>query len=104
MDAIYSATALRDHPREVKQAARERLVRITENGNGAYVFCSEEVFQREVDDAVERALYARRVSDAIDRGRALPGEEFEEMGRDLPEGIEAAKAAVASRRASSGAA
>ena len=29
MDAIYSATALRDHPREVKQAARERLVRIT---------------------------------------------------------------------------
>lgn len=56
MDAIYSVTALRDHPREVKQAARERLVRITENGNGAYVFCSEEVFQREVDDAVERAL------------------------------------------------
>ncbi len=64
MDAIYSATALRDHPREVKQAARERLVRITENGNGAYVFCSEEVFQREVDDAVERALYVQRVSDA----------------------------------------
>lgn len=47
MDAIYSATALRNHPREVKQAARERLVRITENGNGAYVFFSEEVFQRE---------------------------------------------------------
>lgn len=43
MDATFSATALRDHPREVKQAARERLVRITENGNGAYVFCSEEV-------------------------------------------------------------
>jgi hypothetical protein len=28
------------------------------------VFCSEEVFQREVDDAVERALYVQRVSDA----------------------------------------
>ena len=35
MDAIYSATALRDHPCEVKQAARRGLVRITENGNGA---------------------------------------------------------------------
>ena len=98
MDAIYSATALRDHPREVKQAARERLVRITENGNGAYVFCSEEVFQREVDDAVERALYAQRVSDAIDRGRADIA-----AGRFV-EGIEAAKAAVASKRASHGAA
>ena len=96
MDAIYSATALRDHPREVKQAARERLVRITENG--AYVFCSEEVFQREVDDAVERALYAQRVSDAIDRGRADIA-----AGRYV-EGIEAAKAAVADKRASRGAA
>ena len=52
MDAIYSATALRDHPREVKRAAQERLVRITENGKGAYVFCSEEVFQQQIDDAV----------------------------------------------------
>ena len=98
MDAIYSATALRDHPREVKQAARERLVRSTENGNGAYVFCSEEVFQREVDDAVERALYAQRVSDAIDRGRADIA-----AGRYV-EGIEAAKAAVADKQASRGAA
>ena len=97
MDAIYSATALRDHPREVKQAARERLVRITENGNGAYVFCSEEVFQREVDDAVERALYAQRVSDAIDRRADIAA------GRYV-EGIEAAKAAVADKRASRGAA
>ena len=64
MDAIYPATAFCDHPREVKQAARDRLVRITENGNGAYVFRFEEIFQREVDDAVERALYVQRVSDA----------------------------------------
>ena len=98
MDAIYSATALRDHPREVKQAARERLVRITENGNGAYVFCSEEVFQREVDDAVERALYAQRVYDAIDRGRA------DIAAGQYGEGLEAAQAALASGRASGGAA
>ena len=32
MDAIYSATALRDHPCEVKQEASRGLVRITENG------------------------------------------------------------------------
>lgn len=44
MDAIYSATALRDHPREVKRAAQERLVRITENGKGAYVFVLRKSF------------------------------------------------------------
>ena len=27
--------------------------RITENGNGAYVFCSKDVFKREIDEAVE---------------------------------------------------
>lgn len=96
MDAIYSATALRDRPREVKQAARERLVRITENGNGAYVFCSEDVFQSEIDDAVERALYAERVSCAIERGR-----DDIAHGRYV-EGLEAAKAEVARRRASRG--
>lgn len=57
-----------------------------------------QVFQREVDDAVERALYAQRVSDAIDRGRADIA-----AGRYV-EGIEAAKAAVADKRASRGAA
>lgn len=92
MDAIYSVTSLRDHPREVKAAARERLVRITENGAGAYVFCSEEVFQREIDDAVERALYARQVTEVVTRGRADIA-----AGRSV-EGLEAAKAAVAARR------
>lgn len=70
MDAIYSATALRDRPREVKAAARERLVRITENGNGAYVFCSEEVFEDQLRRAAENAAYEARMSMAIERGRA----------------------------------
>lgn len=96
MDAIYSATALRDRPREVKAVARERLVRITENGSGAYVFCSEDVFRREVDDAVERALYASRVEDAVARGRAA----FE--AGDFVEGTAAARRAVAERRAARG--
>ena len=56
MDAIFSSTALRDRQAEVKKAAREGLVRITENGAGAFVFCSDEVFQQQIDDAVERAL------------------------------------------------
>ena len=96
MDAIFSATALRDRPREVKEAARENLVRITENGNGAYVFCSEEVFKREIDEAVERALYVERAENAILQGRAAIG------AGDFVDGISAARAAVAERRAALG--
>ena len=70
MDAIYSATALRDHPREVKRAAQERLV--------------------------ERALYVQRAEAAIDAGRRA----FE--AGDYIEGIDAARQAVAERRASRG--
>lgn len=96
MDAIFSTTELRDHPREVKAAAREGLVRITENGKGAYVLCSEDVFRREVDDAVERALYASRVEEAVLRGRTAIAE------GDCVEGIDTARAAVAQRRAARG--
>lgn len=96
MDAIYSVTALRDRPREVKQAAREGLVRITENGCGAYVFCSEDVFKREIADAVERARYVERVDAAILRGRAAIAE------GDYVDGLEAARKAVAQRRTDHG--
>ena len=69
MDAIYSATMLRDRPREVKEAARHNLVRITENGNGAFVFCSEEIYREKIAEAAEQAAYETRVSMAIERGR-----------------------------------
>lgn len=92
MDKVYSSTALKERQGEVKAAAREGLVRITENGSGAFVFCSDEVFQREIDDAVERALYTARVEEAVLRGRAAARE-----GR-VVEGIEAARAEVAKRR------
>ena len=92
MDKVYSSTALKERQGEVKAAAREGLVRITENGSGAFVFCSDEVFQREIDDAVERALYTARVEEAVLRGRAAVRE-----GR-VVEGIEAARADVAKRR------
>ena len=69
MDAIYSATMLRDRPREVKEAARHNLVRITENGNGAFVFCSEEIYREKIAEAAEQAAYETRVSMGIERGR-----------------------------------
>ena len=70
MDAIYSATMLRDKPREVKEAARHNLVRITENGNGAFVFCSEEIYRERLEEAAEKAAYEARVYMAIERGRS----------------------------------
>ena len=94
MDAIYSATALRDRPKEVKQAARERLVRITEHGKGAYIFCSEAVFESEIQQAVDRALYAQRAQDAV-----MAGKTAIEQG-DYLVGIDAGKAAVAALRGS----
>ena len=84
MDAIFSSTA------------REGLVRITENGNGAFVFCSDEVFQRQIDEAVDRALYSANVEGAIARGRAAY------MRGDYVEGTDAAFAQAASRRSHCG--
>jgi len=96
MERIYNSTALRDRQREVKDAAARDLVRITENGEGAYVFCSEEVFQREIDDAVERALYAERVKDAVAKGYAALA-----IGEAV-EGTDAAREAVARMRTARG--
>ena len=91
---VYPASALVKRQPEVKAAARERLVRITERGRGAYVFASEEVFQREVDEAVAEALEAIEMRAVIARGR-------EDLARgDYVVGIEAAKAELARRRAS----
>ena len=49
---VYPASALVKKQPEVKAAAREKMVRITEHGRAAYVFASEEVFRREVAEAV----------------------------------------------------
>lgn len=96
MDAIFTATDLRDRSGEVKRAARNGLVRITENGKGAFVLCSEQVYQQHIDEAVDRALYIERASDAILRGR----ESFDRG--DFVEGIDSARAAVAAMRESRG--
>ncbi len=69
MEPIYSSSALRDRQREIKDAARKGVVRITESGNGAFVFCSEEVFENQLRQAAEEALYAERMAQVIRDGR-----------------------------------
>ena len=93
MEPVFSATTLRDKPREVKEAAREGIARITENGYGAYAHCSEEVFRDELAKTREEAHYEARAAEAIERGMA-----DYEAGRYVV-GIEAGRAAVAEMRA-----
>lgn len=70
LEPIFPISALQKRQREVKEAARAGVVRITENGAGAYVFCTEETFQRKLDEAAENAAYEARVAMAVERGRA----------------------------------
>ena len=63
-------TALHDHPREVKRAAQNGLVRITENESEVYVFCSEAAYREKLDEAVERALHRQHLSETLAAGTA----------------------------------
>ena len=64
---IYSFAALKTKQREIKDRAAEEVVHITENGNAAYIFCSEDVLAQEKARAVEEALYERRVMEVLER-------------------------------------
>ena len=70
LEPIYPITALQKKTAEVKEAARQNVIRITENGVGAYVFASEEVFERSMREAAERAVEEALLSGVIERGRA----------------------------------
>lgn len=90
-DAVYPVSALQKNQREVREAAKTKMLRITENGSSAYVFCSEDVLEQTINRAVEEALYERECLEAIERGE-----------RDIQEGryvvgIDALKHAVDSR-------
>ena len=74
MTTIYSSSALKTKQREVKDAALKDVVHITENGWRKYVFMSEDVLRRTVEQAVEDALYEKRLADALAESRA----DFEE--------------------------
>lgn len=68
MEAIFPVTALQKQQGEVKKAAREGIVRITENGRGAFVFCSDEVFEQKLRQVAEDAAYEARMEAIIERG------------------------------------
>ena len=94
MTVIYSSSALKTRQREVKDAALKDVVHITENGNGAFVFCSEEIFDERLRQAAEQAAYEERVKNAVRAGR-----EDVAAGRtyaSLAEAFEAATALKAS--------
>lgn len=93
MQPIYPITALQKKQSEVKAAAARDVVRITENGVGAYVFCSEKVFERALQEAADAAVYEAQLASAIERGRADVA-----AGRVVC-GTEAARAALDRRRA-----
>ena len=92
---IYSSTALASKQREVKDAANQCIVHITENGNGAYVFCSEEIFAAEIERAREEMRYETEVLLSLRRAQS-----------DVAEGrvtdISGLKKAIASRMAVNG--
>lgn len=91
MNPIFPISALQKKQREVKEAARSGVVRITENGVGAYVFCTEEAFTRALSEAAEEAAYEARMEAVILRGRADIA-----AGRFV-EGTDAARAEVERR-------
>ncbi len=66
--SIYSSTALATRQREVKNVADRQVVYITENGSGAYIFCSEEVFDRELKQVREEARYEAELECVLRRG------------------------------------
>lgn len=70
MEPIFSMTTLQRSPNEVKSAARDELVRITEQGGGAYIFCSEEAYAARIQKEREDAAYEARLLEAVGRGIA----------------------------------
>ena len=68
MEPIYSMTTLQRSPTKVKQAAQSEIVRITEQGQGAYVFASEEAFERRIAEERADAAYEARLTEAVGRG------------------------------------
>ena len=61
MTAIFSSAALKTRQREIKDIARKDVVHITENGNAAIVFMSEELFDQQINKAAEEAALTERM-------------------------------------------
>lgn len=96
MEATFPVSALRERQSEVKDAARKGLVHITENGSGAWVFCSEEVLDGLLRSTAEEVAYEARMEALVARGVADV-----KAGR-VYEGADAAFAEVERRRKAAG--
>lgn len=92
MEAVFPIAALSERLQEVKEAAKNNLVRISEDGSPAWVFASEEVFEKHVSNAVAAALYETRVGSAVARGMR----DFEHDGYVV--GTDAARAELSRMR------
>lgn len=68
MEPIFPITALTKQQGEVKEAAEKEVVRITEHGAAAWIFASEEAFEKYVCDAVAEALYEAQLAWIAQRG------------------------------------
>ena len=68
MEPIHTMTALQRSLGKVKEDANRGLVRITEQGGGNYVFCSEAAFDEYVARQREDAAFEARLIDAVGRG------------------------------------
>lgn len=69
MEAIYPITALSKQQAEVKSAAKDDIVRITEHGAAAWIFASEEAFEARIQKAVAEAISGAQIAMLIERGR-----------------------------------
>lgn len=70
MESSCPITTLQCNPSQVKSAARDDVARVTEQGMGAYVFCSEEVFEERIAKEREDAAYEARLLESVGRGVA----------------------------------
>lgn len=68
MEPIYSMATLQRSPSQVKDAIRDSIVRITEQGAAAYVFYSEETFEQRIVAEREDAAFEARLMESVGRG------------------------------------
>lgn len=70
MEPIYSMTTLQRNPSQVKSAVHDDVARVTEQGMGAYAFCSEEGLEECIAKEREDAAYEARLLESVGRGVA----------------------------------
>ena len=68
MAAIFPISDLQKRPAEVKAYAQSEVVHLTENGRGAYVLMSEELFEDYVARKQEEAVWEQGLVAAVERG------------------------------------